>query len=203
MKDDEVSVNTLLLLAVLAVTVYGGLNGWFNFTVNMNFPWLPEDGGGGFSYGSPTPPYYYVTPTATPTVTHTPTPSPTATPTATPTPSPTLAPLSCGETAYPMCNGACASGFHCLHKEAATCACYPSGDSNLVNFGYASCQAASVALGKEFFVTGVNPPITSLGACEAYAQSYCQQFGSPPWYVTMFDWSPTECCVWNCNGSWK
>jgi hypothetical protein len=64
--------------------------------------------------------------------------------------------------------------------------------------GQSSCSAFMGLEGKEFY--SENSGITSVAGCEAYAQSYCSQFG---WWVTRLDFATPDCCVWDCSGSWN
>jgi hypothetical protein len=107
----------------------------------------------------------------------------------------------CGYTSY-NCPGMI-PGSTCIDGK---CVLSSGGDFG----GYASCDAFRIAEGKEFYVTGAG--LNNIDECEAYAQSYCSQFGSaephvvgglPPGYVMLLDFSDPDCCIFNCNWSWN
>lgn len=103
--------------------------------------------------------------------------------------------MSCAMTQIPCPIGTTCAGGECVPSDGVP----PDGGAGdgIDYGGYSSCSAWAGIEGKAFSdeVSG----ITSLAACEAYADSKCKKI-NPSWWVTRLDYDTPNCCIWDCSG---
>ena len=69
----------------------------------------------------------------------------------------------------------------------------PAEDETIPYFGYSDCEAAAIALSKEYYFATPG----DLESCYEWGFNYCTERG---WWISNYNWAPPNCCVFNCGG---